>query len=220
MAKSQASETKRLSGEKTAVRFGIEASSLGARNQGFTGLFRGGSSGRRMVGDRPTGAGEGIRTLDPNLGNRTRPLFRPHLILSQSPLQPSNKKAFLAALHALSILFIRRETPSAASPELPRHLPGSSGKQNADFRNESRAIAGSHRWTRGEQNGHNPRTFDLNISDRAKKSKVRNGLSLRWMSQPSFFCSSGVLRCLPKTSPCFPSSPSSLGEAPGKQTSK
>ena len=153
------------------------------------------------------GAGEGIRTLDPNLGNRTRPLFRPHLILSQSPLKPSNNKAFLAALHALSILFIPRETPSAASPELPRHLPGSSGKQNADFRNESRAIAGSHRSTRGEQNGHNPRTFDPNISDRAKKSKFRNGLSLRWMSQPSFFCSSEVLRCLPKTSPCFPGSP-------------
>jgi hypothetical protein len=32
-------------------------------------------------------------------------------------------------------------------------------------------------------------------------------LSLRWMSQPSFLCSSGVLRCLPKTSPCFPGTP-------------
>jgi hypothetical protein len=42
-------------------------------------------------------------------------------------------------------------------------------------------------------------------------------LSLRWMSQPSSFCSSGVLRCLPKTSPCFPGSPQqpwgSTGEA-------
>ncbi len=170
-----------------------------------------------LISLRKSGAGEGIRTLDPNLGNRTRPLFRPHLILSQSPLKPSNNKAFLAALHALSILFVPRETPSAASPELPRHLPGSSGKQNADFRNESRAIAGSHRSTRGEQNGHNPRTFDPNISDRAKKSKFRNGLSLRWMSQPSFCARRECSAAFPRRLRASPARPAALGKHEGSK---
>jgi integrase len=80
-----------------------------------------------------TGAGEGIRTLDPNLGNFFKPSIRQHLFLTNGPLKPYYIKAFLAATHPVGILFLPPETRFFASPMLPRPPPRIPGKQNPEF---------------------------------------------------------------------------------------
>ena len=83
--------------------------------------------------NRIVGAGEGIRTLDPNLGKFQTPSIRQHLFLSRSPLSPYYKRSFLAVAHIQGILFLLFETRFRASPLLPRPPPGFSGKQNPEF---------------------------------------------------------------------------------------
>ncbi len=82
---------------------------------------------------RNSGAGEGIRTLDPNLGKFQTPSIRQHLFLSRSPLSPYSTKPFLAVAHPRGILFLPFETRFRASPLLPRPPPGFPGKQNPEF---------------------------------------------------------------------------------------
>ncbi len=65
------------------------------------------------------GAGEGIRTLDPNLGKFQTPSIRQHLFLSRSPLSTYSKTAFLAVAYPRGILFLLFETRFRASPCFP-----------------------------------------------------------------------------------------------------
>ena len=89
---------------------------------------------------RKSGAGEGIRTLDPNLGKFETPSIRQHLVLSQSPLSPYYKTSFLADVHPASILLTPFESRFRASPLLPRPPPGFPGKQNPEFTMQIRGI--------------------------------------------------------------------------------
>ncbi len=82
---------------------------------------------------KKTGAGEGIRTLDPNLGKFQTPSIRQHLFLSRSPLSTYSKTSFLAVAHPRRILFLPFETRFRASPLLPQPPPGFPGKQNPEF---------------------------------------------------------------------------------------
>ena len=87
----------------------------------------------QLISLRKSGAGEGIRTLDPNLGNFFKPSIRQHLFLTRGPLRPYYQKAFLAATHPVGILLLPPETRFFASPMLPRPPPRIPGKQNPEF---------------------------------------------------------------------------------------
>ena len=80
-----------------------------------------------------TGAGEGIRTLDPNLGNFFKPSIRQHLFLTRSPLRYYYIRTFLVATRPVGILLLPPETRFFASPMLPRPPPRIPGKQNPEF---------------------------------------------------------------------------------------
>ena len=77
-----------------------------------------------------TGAGEGIRTLDPNLGNVSRRFTPPHLCLPQNQLRHYWIRSFLAGRHPRPILLLPSDFRSDASPLLPRPPPANPGKQN------------------------------------------------------------------------------------------
>jgi hypothetical protein len=66
------------------------------------------------------GAGEGIRTLDPNLGNVPGRFTPQHLFLSETPLSPYRVRLFLARPHSKPILLLPGGFRSVASPLLPR----------------------------------------------------------------------------------------------------
>jgi len=73
------------------------------------------------------GAGEGIRTLDPDLGNTLRHFTLQHLFLSENPLSTD----FVKVLSGLAPLCCILSTPygfrSRASPLLPRAPPKTRG---------------------------------------------------------------------------------------------
>ena len=75
------------------------------------------------------GAGEGIRTLDPNLGNVRRRFTPQHLFLSHGPLNPFAIRVFLAGYRPAPILLLLSDFRSGASPLLPRPPPANPGKQ-------------------------------------------------------------------------------------------
>jgi hypothetical protein len=75
------------------------------------------------------GAGEGIRTLDPNLGNVRRRFTPQHLCLSQNHLRYYWIRSFLARRHPKPILLLPSDFRSGASPLLPRPPPAKPGKQ-------------------------------------------------------------------------------------------
>jgi hypothetical protein len=58
------------------------------------------TSGQRAA---EIGAGEGIRTLDPNLGNALSPLTLQHLPLSQTPLGTIKDRLAIHLLQSFSI---------------------------------------------------------------------------------------------------------------------
>ena len=78
---------------------------------------------------RKIGAGEGIRTLDPNLGKVLRRLTPEHLFVSQSRLSHYRIRVSLAAVRPKHILPLSRDFRSVASPLLPRPPPEIPGKQ-------------------------------------------------------------------------------------------
>ena len=75
------------------------------------------------------GAGEGIRTLDPNLGNVLGRFTPQHLFLSRSPLSPYGIRTFLAICRPRPILLLPNDFRFGASPLLPRAPPAIPGKQ-------------------------------------------------------------------------------------------
>src|ERR1700704_612351 len=76
------------------------------------------------------GAGEAIRTPDPNLRQALRPNPPEFLFPSYSPLSHYHTRLFVALTRLCRILRIARDFPSRASPLLPRAPPGKPGKQN------------------------------------------------------------------------------------------
>jgi hypothetical protein len=80
-----------------------------------------------------SGAGDGIRTHDPNLGKFETLSIRQHLFLSQKTINYYYKMVFLAVIHPSVIHLLPFETRFRASPLLPRPPPGISGKQNPEF---------------------------------------------------------------------------------------
>ena len=80
-----------------------------------------------------SGAGEGIRTLDPNLGKVFRHFTPAPLFLSQRQLSPYRAIVFLVARNPDPILLLPRGFRSRASPLLPRASPPDPGKQNSEF---------------------------------------------------------------------------------------
>jgi len=84
---------------------------------------------QRIDIDWKFGAGEGIRTPDPNLGNVPRQFTPQHLFLSQKPLSPYSIRILIALDTPCGILCIPGDFRSRASPLLPRPPPGNPGKQ-------------------------------------------------------------------------------------------
>src|SRR5579883_340722 len=88
-----------------------------------------GAPGNTLIHLREFGAGEGIRTLDPNLGNVSRRFTLQHLFLSLRPLSPFRIRVFVALRRPAPILLLPSEFRSGASPVLPRAPPANPGKQ-------------------------------------------------------------------------------------------
>jgi hypothetical protein len=84
---------------------------------------------RTSDGSKIAGAGEGIRTLDPNLGKETGH-FSPWLLFArQNSLNPYYDKDNLDADRPFHILHQPVDFRPSASPELPRPPPRPPGKQ-------------------------------------------------------------------------------------------
>ena len=99
---------------------------------------------RRSTPGRPvsdTGAGEGIRTLDPNLGNALSPPTLQHLPLSRRPLEPCSAKRLATCDHAHPILSIACDFRSRASPLLPRPPPKFRGSRTVSVVNAWRGMS-------------------------------------------------------------------------------
>lgn len=88
------------------------------------------------------GAGEGIRTPDPNLGNVPRRFTPQHLFPSGDPLNTYHIGIFLARLHPKPILLLPSDFRSGASPLLPRPPPENPGKQISEQAWNTRAGVG------------------------------------------------------------------------------
>jgi hypothetical protein len=83
---------------------------------------------------RKLGAGEGFRTLDPNLG-KVLSQFTPEFLFARYiTLSPYDIKPFVACGLHLRILHLTGVFPSRASPLLPRPPPGKPGKQGENNR--------------------------------------------------------------------------------------
>src|SRR5882724_1274717 len=75
------------------------------------------------ITERLVGAGEGIRTLDPDLGNKLRASTPQHLFLSRKPLTTYSIRVFSTSPYPCPNLAAPHDFRRRASPLLPRPPP-------------------------------------------------------------------------------------------------
>ena len=77
---------------------------------------------------KKSGAGDGIRTHDPNLGNFFKPSIRQHFFLTNGPLKHYYHWIFLAVTHTVGILFLPPETRFFCFPHASPAAAADSGE--------------------------------------------------------------------------------------------